>query len=116
VATTIDIGALMGQMQTAAAAVLNHDVTTLEGFSEEQLHDIANQAALIAEGVVEGSIDPPTRDYLLNSLAEMSRSFVNTLVGLAVVTIEAVWNAVVGVLWAAINKATGLSLVVPSFG
>jgi hypothetical protein len=43
----------------------------------------------------------------------MTRSFVNTLAGLAVVTAEKLWNGIVGVLWGAINKATGLNLFPP---
>jgi hypothetical protein len=46
----------------------------------------------------------------------MVRSFVNTLAGLVAVIIEETWNAIVGVVWAAINKATGLALRVPSQG
>ena len=40
----------------------------------------------------------------------MVRSFVNTLAGLLAVTIEKTWNAIVEVIWGAINKATGLAL------
>jgi hypothetical protein len=43
----------------------------------------------------------------------MARSFVNTLAGLVTVMAEEIWNAVVGAIWAAVNKATGLSLTVP---
>jgi hypothetical protein len=40
----------------------------------------------------------------------MAQNFVNTLQGLAKVTIEKVWNAMVGVLWGAIGTATGIDL------
>ena len=86
------------------------------GFSQAQLEAIANQAKLIAEGTIDGSIDAEMRDYLLSQLAEMTRSFVNTLAGLSVVTAEKLWNGIVGALWGAIGKATGLNLTPPAGG
>ncbi|MBV9931472.1 MAG: hypothetical protein JO013_11080 [Alphaproteobacteria bacterium] len=112
----LDVGSLVQDMLGAGKAVLNQDLPALRGFSEQQLEAIARQAILIAEGVADGSIDPATRDYFLKSLAEMTRSFVNTLAGLAAVTAEKLWNGIVGVLWGAINKATGLNLFPPAGG
>jgi hypothetical protein len=43
----------------------------------------------------------------------MARSFANTLAGLITVMIEQVWNAMVKVIWQAINTATGLALKIP---
>ena len=43
----------------------------------------------------------------------MTLSFVKTLRGLLMVTIEKVWNAIVGVLWDAISKAANIVLPVP---
>lgn len=109
----IDPDALVAQMETAMTHAAKADISQLEGFSKAQLHDIAQQAATIAAGALDGSITGPTRDYFLQSLAELTRSFVNTLAGLAVISIEEVWNAAVGVIWGAINKAAGLALTPP---
>jgi hypothetical protein len=109
----IDPGALAAQIEAAMTKTAGADVSSLEGFSSEQLHDIAQQAATIAAGALDGSITGDTQTYLLNSLAELTRSFVNTLAGLAVISAEEIWNAAVGVIWAAINQATGLALKVP---
>ena len=109
----IDIGALVGQIQTAASAVIGKDVTVLEGFSAQQLSDIGKQAAIVSAGITDGSISGDTRDFFLNSLKDLVRTFVNTLVGLIAVMVEEIWNAIVGVIWAAIGKATGLALAVP---
>jgi hypothetical protein len=109
----IDPDALAGQIASAMNQTAKADLTQLEGFSAEQLHDIAEQAATIAAGSLDGSITGTTRTYLLQSLAELTRSFVNTLAGLAVISAEEVWNAAVGVIWGAINKATGLALTAP---
>ena len=74
---------------------------------------IGQQAVFVSAGIADGSISGDTRDFFLDSLEEMVRSFVNTLAGLVTVMIEETWNAIVGVIWAAINKATGLALTVP---
>jgi hypothetical protein len=109
----IDPTQLVKDMEAAATGVIKQDVSSLRGFAAQQLNAIAQQAVFVAEGIADGSIAKGARDYFLTSLKEMARSFVNTLAGLVTVVIEQVWNAVVGVVWAAINKATGLSLVVP---
>ncbi len=109
----IDIGVLAGQIQTAASAVIGRDVTALEGFSAQQLSAIAQQAVIVSAGIADGSIAGDTRDFFLNSLQEMVRSFVNTLAGLIAVIVEETLNAIIGVIWAAIGKATGVALAVP---
>jgi hypothetical protein len=40
-------------------------------------------------------------------------NFAKTLRGLLMVTIEKVWNAIVGVIWKAIETATGIALPIP---
>lgn len=62
------------------------------------------------KGIASGDIDEDLRDFFLDSLKEMAKNFAKTLAGLAAVTIEKVWNAVVGVLLGAIQTATGIAL------
>ena len=109
----IDVNALVTHIKSAAKGVLSRDVSTLRGFAEEQVKAIAQQAAIVAAGIADSSIGPDTRDFFLDSLEEMAKSFANTLGGMTMVMIEEVWNAIVKVVWDAINKATGLSLVTP---
>lgn len=111
--TPIDIPALINEMKSAASDVLDKDVTTLRGFSERQLKAIAKQAELVAKGIASGEITEETREFFLDSLEEMALNFVKTLRGLLTITIEKVWNAVVGVLWKAIEAATGFELKSP---
>lgn len=110
----IDINALINDMKLAASEVLDKDVTTLRGFSERQLKAIAQQSALLAQGIASGQVTDDTKDFFLDSLEDMAKNFANTLRGLMMVTIEKVWNAVVGVIWKAIEGATGL--VIPTAG
>lgn len=111
---SIDINQLMADMKEAASKVINQDVTVLRGFSERQLKALAKQAELIAKGVVTGDIDEDLRDFFLDSLENMALNFAKTLRGLLMVTIEKVWNALVGILWGAISTATGIDLAAPS--
>ena len=111
---SINIEKLMNDIKDAASQVINQDVTVLRGFSERQLKALAKQAELIASGVVSGDIDEDLCDFFLDSLEDMALNFAKTLRGLLMVTIEKVWNAIVGVLWSAISAATGIDLATPS--
>ena len=55
----------------------------------------------------------PLFAHLSPAQADLDARRSNTLAGLAVVSAEEIWNAAVGVIWAAINQATGLALKVP---
>ena len=109
----MDIPQLIEEMQIAASDVLNKDVTSLRGFSQRQLKAIAQQAEIVATGIATGGITEETREFFLDGLEDMVLSFVNTLRGLLTITIEKVWNAVVGVLWKAISAVTNIALPEP---
>lgn len=109
----IDIRALVTQIQTAATAVVKQDVTTLQGFPAQQLNDIAQQAVLLSAGIADGSLTEDDQNFFSENIKEMVASFVNTLAGLIVVIVEETLNAIIGVIWAAIGKATGVALAVP---
>lgn len=110
----VDLDGLIKDMKAAASSVLHRDVTSLRGFSERQVKAIAQQTQLVAMGISSGQITEETREFFLDSLEDMTLNFVKTLRGLMMVTIEKVWNAVIGVLWRSIEAATGLAL--PSAG
>lgn len=110
----IDIEQLVTDIKAAASQVINQDVSVVRGFSERQVRALAKQAELIAAGVVSGDIDEDLRDFFLDSLEDMALNFAKTLRGLLMVTIEKVWNAVVNVLWGAIETATGITLTAPA--
>lgn len=110
----IDIDQLISDMKNAASLILQNDITTLRGFSERQIKAIAQQSSLIAIGVASGEITDETKDFFLDSLEDMVLNFVKTLRGLLLVTIEKIWNAIVGVIWKAISSAAGIALPLPS--
>ena len=109
----IGIDKLISDMKTAATQVLKTDVSTLRGFEERQMKAIAQQAAFVEAGILSGQITEETRDFFLDGLEEMTLNFVKTLRGLLMGTIEKVWNAVVGVIWKAIEASTGIVLRAP---
>ena len=109
----LDVNQLISDIKGTASQILTKDVTNIRGFSNRQLAGIANQAALVASGIASGDITPATQDFFLDQLIELAHNFVNTLVGLVIATIEALWNAVVSVIWKAISSATGITL--PAF-
>lgn len=113
---SINIEQLITDMKSAISQVINQDVSVLRGFSERQLKALAKQGELIAIGVASGDIEEDLRDFFLDSLEDMALNFAKTLRGLLMVTIEKIWNAIVGVLWGAIDAATGIDLTAPSAG
>lgn len=110
---SIELEALVTSMKDAASDVLEKDVTTIRGFAERQLKAIGQQTILVQTGIAAGQITEETRDFFLDGIEDMVMNFARTLRGLVLVTIEKVWNAIVGVLWKAINSATGLALPIP---
>ncbi|MEJ2419378.1 MAG: hypothetical protein P8Y45_21135 [Exilibacterium sp.] len=95
--TPIGTAQLIKDMKDAATGILNKDVTTLRGFSERQITAIAQQSELVALGIASGQITEETREFFLDSIEDMALNFAKTLRGLLMVTIEKVWNALVGV-------------------
>jgi len=112
----IDIDQLVSDIKNAATQILKNDVTTLRGFSERQVKAIAQQAAFVEAGIISGQITDETKDFFLDGLEDMALNFVKTLRGLLAVTIEKVWNAIVGVIWKAISAAAGITLPTPIHG
>jgi hypothetical protein len=110
----IDVDQLMDDIKNAASEVLNKDVSQLRGFSQRQVKALAQQAALVEGGILSGQITEETRDFFLDSLEDMALNFAKTLRGLVTITIEKVWNAVVSVIWKAIEAGTGIALPLPN--
>lgn len=110
---SIDLEQLITDITSAASAVLQADITEFRGFSARQLQAIAQQTAFVAAGIASGEITAETREFFLDSLEDMALNFVRTLRGLLTVTIEKVWNAIVGVLWSALSSAVGIALPIP---
>jgi len=112
-ATPIDLNAVISDIVKAATDRLGRDITSLEGFAEQQVRGLARQAQLIAGALASGHLSDDDRDFFLNDLKNTARDFANTLAGLLVLEIEIVWNAAVDTLWKAISAAAGVALPRP---
>ncbi len=104
---SLDTAQLLLDLQNAASTTLQADVSTYEGFAKRQLEGIAEQTKQLAAGILSGEVSEATRDFFLQDIKDLTKTFVKTLQGLALVTIEKVWNAMVNVLQSALTKATG---------
>jgi hypothetical protein len=113
-ASPIDVNQLLAELKTVATGIIQKDVTTIEGYSERQLAAMAQQAKWIAAASLTGELSPDMRDFFLNTLKDSAINFANTLRGLVVITIEKVWNALVGALWTAIGNAIGSAIPLPA--
>lgn len=110
----IDIESLVAEMKGAATQILGDDIASIRGFSERQMRAIAQQAKFVEQGIINGQITEETRDFFLDNLKDLVRGFVRTLQGLVIVTMEKLWNAIVGVIWRAIKAAT--NAILPDIG
>lgn len=95
---------LINDIKEVATNILEKDISTVRGFSERQVEAIAKQTIIIQKGILNGDIDDELKEFFLDGLEAMALNFVNTLKGILSVTIEKVWNAIVDLLWKAIES------------
>lgn len=81
--------------------------STISTMVTQQAKMMAQQAAWIAESSIVGALrsDPVLQHLFADQLADSVRNLASDVAALTILTIEKVWNAAVGVLWSAINKA-----------
>jgi len=113
--SAVNVPQLISDIKSAVTDVLGKDLTTYKTYSEDMVRGMAEQAKSIGLSYAAGLITADRRDSFLKDLANTAEVFAKTLVGLAMVTVEKVWNAVVGVLWKAINTAINAALPLPVF-
>lgn len=94
----------------ALSGVLTEDIKNHVEFAERQSKALAMQAAWIAEETATGTLSAEDRDWFLKDLARLAENFAREIAALTVPTVEKAWNAVVGVLWSAINGAVSAVL------
>lgn len=95
---------LIKEIKTVASNIIDKDIATVRGFSERQIEAIAKQTVIIQAGVLSGDIDDELKEFFLHGLEAMATNFVSTLKGILSVTIEKLWNAIVDLLWDAIES------------
>ena len=110
---SIDVNQLIAAVTTQVNTVLQKDIATVQGFARDQLEGIANQAKIIAEAFASGASTEAQFKGDMDDLAKISRTFVKVMTGLLIIEVEKVWNAVVKVVWDAIDSAIGSAVKLP---
>lgn len=122
---SLDVEALLSDVIQAVQDIVADDWSRISNFTENQGRMLANQAVMITAARTVGSLrnDDDGFEFFLRQLENMTRNFTQSIAALTIVTIEKAWNAVVGVVWGAVNgalSAAGLSGVpipaVPQMG
>lgn len=100
---------LLGDLQ----AMLQADWEKVSPYAQRQTKLLAAQAQMIVQSRLAGSLkgEDDLYDFFLEQLKRLAANFARTLAALTVLTLEKIWNKIVGTLWGAINdtlKGAGL--------
>src|SRR5437879_10031432 len=104
---TLNIEKVTGDLISAVQSKAGQGWGQLSGFVTTQSKMLANQGAWITESRINGALktDDELFNFFVDQLKDSVESLAHAVAELAVLTIEETWNAVVGVLWGAINTA-----------
>jgi hypothetical protein len=89
-----DIDKVVNASIAAATNAAQKDVTQIAGFARSQFQAIAENAAGIVADRLAGKLTEAEADLLIKRIPKLVQATINTLQGLAVITLEKVWNAV----------------------
>lgn len=114
-AKMFDADELIAAMKAAVSGIAKKDFPALTDFAQRQMKALAEQAVWIGEATLQGEFTdkPGLRDHFLKTLDQMTKNLAAVLTGLVALSVEKIWNALVGVIWNALDKATGLALPRP---
>ncbi len=103
----IDVGKLVEDIMNALKGAVGDGWSKIAGFAEKQSKMLANQAAMITQSRIDGSLkdDDDLFEFFVDQLKEMTENFARSVATLTLLTIEEAWNAVVHVIWGTINSA-----------
>ncbi|HUH84079.1 MAG TPA: hypothetical protein VLX85_05690 [Stellaceae bacterium] len=104
-ATPFDVDQVVHTITADLSAMLNKDITSFQGFAEDQLDQLAERAAHLSARVAAGQIDRDLANALAGEIADDAKTFAEVTAALVALEIEKVWNAVVNAIWGAINAA-----------
>lgn len=106
----------LAALNSTVLPIIQKDGAAISAFGKRQLEALRDQVILVAEGVAAGDYKGRQKllDHHLHMLNVLAQNFALTCAGLAVITIERVWNALVGVIWDMLDRAAGFALPRPS--
>ena len=103
----LELDGLILEIVEAVKKIVNDDWDHISSFAKNQSKMLANQAVMITTARTTGSLlkDDEGFEYFMSQLENMTRNLTQSIASLTIVTLEKAWNAVVGVIWGAINGA-----------
>jgi hypothetical protein len=101
----LDIDKLITDSIAAATDAAQKDVTLIAGFMQTQFQAIADNAAGIVADRLAGKLTDAEVDLLIGRIPKLVQATINTLEGLALITLEKIWNAVATTVQDAIRLA-----------
>lgn len=104
---SIQLNVLLAEIVEVVKGIVDEDWPQISSFAEKQGKLVANQATMIATSRTTGSLrnDEESFEFFMKHLEDMTRNLTQSIASLSIVTLEKAWNAVVGVIWGAINGA-----------
>lgn len=106
----------LATLNETVVPILKKDGAAISAFGKRQLEALRDQAILVGEGILAKDYEGREKllKHHLHMLDVLAQNFALTCAGLAVITIERMWNALVGVIWDMLDKAAGFALPRPS--
>lgn len=114
----IDFNKLVQQILDVIAETAGEGFAAISAVAEKHAKRVAIQTQLLTQSRINGQArdDDEVFDFLKGMLQDMIVNMARVIVALTVLTIEQIWNAVVNVVWGAINTAlsgAGLGGILP---
>lgn len=101
----IDIDKLAAAIAAAVRGSVENGVRAGSAFIEKQSRGLAVQAAMITDARLAKKIDKDDFEFFTIQLRTLTENFARSVASLTIITLQKAWNAIVGVLWGAINQA-----------
>jgi hypothetical protein len=104
---SVDIAQTANELIDAIRSQVTEGWDTISTFATTQSKMLATQSAWITESRINGSLkdDDDLFDFFVAQLKDSVESLARSVAALTILTLEKTWNAIVGVLWGAINTA-----------
>lgn len=104
-----DVSQVIAQILGALEAEISEGWQLVSSFAEKQTRLLANHALMITQSRTTGLLKDNDElfDVLVQQLKELTENFARSLASLTIITLEKAWNAIVRVVWGAINGAVG---------
>lgn len=105
----IDIAKLVADIFAAIKGVAKKGFDTISGHVDAQVRRLARRTSFLTQLRAAGELSDDDFEDELQRARDLVKSIGMTVAALAAVTLEKAWNAIVKVVWGAINGVLGAS-------